>query len=324
MADKRSKRREEMSRLHGEIWDATISSGIKRANELLDAKAPKRPGHLLHFTSAGALANILSERALRLTRARSSNDPKELAHGIDLARIEQDKLTRSRLDEIFRDELTAHFAGRMTDGTEHRSIDPHVCCLTETRSADVVAHWAMYGRGGSGFALKIRGKAMIAKPDVALVKINYKKEEQRAHLREVLAIGRETSHQAAEFATKRFGSGWGQRSFKIAAHAFGGIISLHAATMKAPEFAAEKEWRIVHTGMSTDEQGNPRIEARGAILRSYFDMKFEPEDLVSVIVGPVHADLNRPIVCRLLQENGYHTTQVETGRVALRALHEGI
>ena len=58
----------------------------------------------------------------------------------------------------------------------------------------------------------------------------------------------------------------------------------------------------------------------GARGSSYFDVKFEPDDLLAVIVGPVHADVNRPVIYRLLAEHGYANTRIEVGSVALRTL----
>jgi hypothetical protein len=93
--------------------------------------------------------------------------------------------------------------------------------------------------------------------------------------------------------------------------------------MKGPEFAAEAEWRLIHPGGGVVEGASKiGVEARGPILRTYFEIGFEPADLVSVIVGPVHAELNRPVVKRLLEEHGYVATTVETGKVALRTLQD--
>jgi hypothetical protein len=317
--DEEGKRREESTQIYQDISKATISPAFQRSNELFDARNKEPPPeHLLHFAPAVAVASILPNRTLRVSRARSSNDPKELDHGISVAREEQEKLTKSASDEIFRDELFATLSGRMTDGREAHLMDPHISCFTETDSAHVVAHWAMYGRDGSGFALKFKGKELKKKVDVRLAKVNYDEVSQREHMRELLVLARETSERAGVYAKENHGGAWVDPSVRIAARAFGGVISLHAAAMKAPEFAAEKEWRLVHPGFQSEL--NRGLEAKGPILRTYFELKFEADDLLSIIVGPVHADLNRPVVWQLLRDFGYANTTVETGKVALRTL----
>lgn len=325
--------REEASRRHIEIWDSSIGLGFAESNKLFESKKVEPPEFLLHFTSAAALVSIIQKRTLRVSRARSSNDPKELDHALDLARDEQTNLIQGPGDEIFRDELFASFRGELADGTERRSLDPHMCCFTEADNAEAVAHWAMYGRDGSGFALKFRSKALDEIENVSLAKICYNEQEQRSRLRDLLMLGRRTSQRAAEYAQPKYGGGWAERSFRIAAHAFGGFISVHAAAMKAPVFAAEKEWRLVHPGVEVDEKAEGHgskpvavpafIEAKGPILRTFFEVTFKPDDLAAVVVGPVHGDLNRPVVKRMLEEGGYSNTEVETGKVALRVLREG-
>ena len=308
--------RTRLEAIHEEIWKASIAPGFNRSNELAKKRAiGPAPEGLLHFAPASAVANILPKRTLRVSRARSSNDPKELDHGIQLARQELDTAAHDRSEEIFRDELLASFGGRKTDGSEGHHIDPHICCFTEADNANLVAQWAMYGRDGSGFALNFKAKALENKTDTSLGKISYDEEEQSAYLRDLLTLARGTCSQAYDYANERYGGGWGEQSFRLAARAFGGVVALHAATMKAPEFRAEREWRLLHPGMGSVSG----VEAKGPILRTHFDVAFEPDDLLSIIVGPVHADVNRPVIWRLLKEGGYSAT-IETGKVALRTL----
>jgi hypothetical protein len=216
-SDQERQRKEEFSRIHDEIWEARISQGMSRANQLLDTKIPTPPEYLLHFTSASALASILPNRTLRLSRARASNDPNELSYALGRALKEQEKVSKDQVDKIFQEELLASFEGRPLDGSEHRTMDPHICCFTEAGSADLVAHWAMYGRDGSGFVLKFKAATIGDKKNLGLAKVNYDEEQQRAHLREVLAIGRETSCMqiknteggggSARFGSRRMPSG---------------------------------------------------------------------------------------------------------------------
>ena len=63
-----------------------------------------------------------------------------------------------------------------------------------------------------------------------------------------------------------------------------------------------------------------RATVKGPLLRTFFDVPFDREDLASITIGPVYADLNVPVVKRLLQHHGFTKTKVEIGTVALRTL----
>lgn len=328
-ADDEARRKDEHTKIHNEIWSETIWPGIQEANNLVDGnRPPAAPGSLLHFTDAGALLSLLATGNLWVSRALASNDPSELDHGRSIALKEQalviGKSEVPSRDQIFEEEIRASFDGKLTDGKIKQLFDPHICCFTTEDNADVVAHWAMYGRDGSGFALRFKGKALdnMVSQNATLVPVVYDEAKQGEHMRALLGIARASCFKAFEYAHKYGGSEyWPARSYKIAGQAFGNVITLHAATMKAPSFAAEKEWRLLHVGI--EKKGGPQLmkaDARGAIIRTYFEAKFVPDDLEAVIVGPVHAGPNLPVVRRLLEKYGYTNTKVETGKVALRTL----
>jgi hypothetical protein len=314
------------SRLHNDIWDKAVTEPFKQANRLLIRDRPAFPDHVLHFTNAAALVSILSNKMLRVSGARASNDPKELDYGIRIIKDELGKFADGDWDTVFSDEIHASFEGKLTDGKEVRHLDPHICCFTEADTAETVAHWAMYGRDGAGFALKFKAQALEDKKNVGLVKVTYDEAQQRKLIVEALQIARQGAQAAFDYATAMYGDFWPKRSFKVASHGFGGALSLLAATMKAKEFKAETEWRLLHAGRVVGEDGkeNRKIkmgaEAKGSILRTYFDVPFDADDLVSITVGPVHADLNLPVVKRLLEQHDFPRTLVDVGTVALRTL----
>ena len=110
----------------------------------------------------------------------------------------------------------------------------------------------------------------------------------------------------------------------MAGHAFGATTSLLAATMKRTSFEFEHEWRLL-AGYVPD--GQPErdssvkfgVEAVGAILRSYFEVRFPPEALKAIIVGSTHCDLNVPVVKAMLEEYGYRSVEIRVGEIALRS-----
>jgi len=56
---------------------------MNRLSDLIEMD--ERPDRLLHFTDAKGLRGIIESRILYLMHARSSSDPEELQHGINLA-----------------------------------------------------------------------------------------------------------------------------------------------------------------------------------------------------------------------------------------------
>jgi hypothetical protein len=178
----------------------------------------------------------------------------------------------------------------------------------------------MYGRGGSGFILVFDGAALSAKKVADLVPVIYEPAEQSAYIREVIEQGRKTSAEARD-RTARYGEEIARKSHLVAAHAFGAMVSMYAATMKRKAFEFEKEWRLLVGYLDAPPVGQQmafNADAAGAILRSYFEFPFAPKDLKAIVVGRVNADLNEPVVEAILTE-GYRQTEVRVGKVALRS-----
>jgi hypothetical protein len=81
----------------------------------------------------------------------------------------------------------------------------------------------------------------------------------------------------------------------VTAHAFGTVASYVGAVAKRSEFSFENEWRLLAGKLDVKIDGEEMrfsAEAVGQVLRTFFEFAFEPADLKTVIVGPVHADLN--------------------------------
>jgi hypothetical protein len=53
---------------------------------------------------------------------------------------------------------------------------------------------------------------------------------------------------------------------------------------------------------------------------SYRHIEFNTDDLAGIVVGPLHAVLNRPMVVKLPERYGFGNTEVTVGGVALRTL----
>jgi hypothetical protein len=188
----------ELTKLRDEVYKAVISPAMMESNSFFNS--PKAPRYLVHFTSTETLTKILQNRTLRLHRVKASNDPMELEYGIKMALTVLDALRRSARDDLFKMALQRGFDGKLSDGTKRVVIEPHALCFTQTKKVNAVAHWAMYGRNGSGVALKFSGRALerIANDqDVGLAKVVYDARRQREILKGLLKFFRAKADEAA-------------------------------------------------------------------------------------------------------------------------------
>jgi hypothetical protein len=307
----------ELTRLRDEVYEAVISPAMIASNRFFNS--PRAPRYLVHFTSTETLTKIIQNRTLRLNRIKASNDPMELEHGIKMALAVLDTLRRSPRDGFFKVALQRGFDGKLSDGTKRVVIEPHAICFTQTRKVNAAAHWAMYGRNGSGVALKFRGTALerIANDqNVGLAKVVYDAKRQREILKNLLKFFRASANEAASRQGPTYDPEVGARLFNYATQAYGAIVMGHTATIKGEGFRAEEEWRLVHPGA-----GKPTgVDAVNHIMRSYYDVTFKPNDLAEVIVGPVLADLNESVIIKLLADCGYARTKVSVGGIPIRTL----
>lgn len=63
---------------------------------------------------------------------------------------------------------------------------------------------------------------------------------------------------------------------------------------------------IAKTEEEQKKQLNFSVYASGAVLKSYFDCPIVAKDLKGVVVGPVLAELNEPVVRMLLTDRRMH------------------
>jgi hypothetical protein len=317
---------EEQSRRHNFVWDKVIGPALDEAFKPLRALKDEVPKVLIHFTGAAAVAGILQSKRLRLSTVLASNDPMEIQYGLDLARRYLRTMKNTPRDSVFRRTIRTALKGELPDGKEKRLPSPHVCCFATAESERNLPHWAMYGRGGSGFALVFDGPALASRGPADMVPVVYQRRHQRKLIGDVIDRGRKAAEDAGQYAMDTYrDQDWATRTFMIAAHAFGTAAYYVAAVAKRKEFAFEKEWRLLTSRLAgvKEMDGVPTIkfaaEAVGPVIRTFFEYPFEPSDLKAVVIGPVHADLNVTAVKDLLDDEFPHV-DVRIGKVALRTI----
>lgn len=189
-------------------WNAIVSPALKALNDLIDQDEP--PEHLVHFTDAGGFLGITDDKKLRLGRALASNDPRELKHGIRLARLEI--IRRTKGDPAFEDlgrEMLLSLKGKRSDGGAAAPIDPHVCCFTTDDSVRRIGHWAMYGRNGAGFALRFHAEDLAAAPGLttakgAFAKIVYKVSDQKKRTESLVQLALDKIEEAGQYVVNNY------------------------------------------------------------------------------------------------------------------------
>jgi hypothetical protein len=316
---------EERSERHNHVWDKVIGPAIDAAFEPLRALKQDVPSELVHFTGASALVSILQHQRLRLSTVLASNDPMEMKYGLGLAQRYVNSIKNgSERDRVFKATVRVALKGELPSGKEKRLPSPHVCCFSLTESVRKVEHWALYGRGGSGFALVFDGAALSSRGLADLVPVVYRERQQRKLIGDVIERGRRAASEAGQYAMDTYRDGdWANRTFGVTAHAFGTAASHVAAVAKRKEFRFENEWRLLAGRLAGANLDGPKIVFEGAavgpVIRTFYEYPFQKSDLKAVIVGPVHADLNMTAVKDLIDEWEYDV-DVRVGEVALRTI----
>jgi hypothetical protein len=325
---KQKQKQKQKQSAFGEVWDETTGRAIRAANApMTKEQRPAPPPRMLHFTSATGLEAIVRTGSLRLSRARASNDPMELEHGLRIGRrIIRDLAAEGEVEEVFKRAFHAGTRDGKFFNRERRVPEPHVACFAASAGEDdpieeSLAQWAMYGRNGAGFMLVFDGQALSDLDLVDFVPITYQPDEQRRRLEAVVQIAKDATIRAYNLAMSREDERLAQYMVVASAHAFGTVLSMHAAAMKERRHVIENEWRL----MVQYTQGEPigpqlefGFEASGPVLRSYYVRPFPKEALRAVVVGAKHYHLNEFTVSALLDKYDYKDTKVIEGKVNIR------
>jgi hypothetical protein len=281
---------------------------LRAAGEAFGPSAVATPPSLLyHFTDAGGFAGILGSRSLWASRARSLNDPTEVAYGLDLA--------RERLREATGLPTVQQFYGRVLDYLDGRGVDPDLDVVVDPfvisfcAHADGPLHWLHYGHSGKGYALAFESAA-LPQPPFVLTQVIYDADKQAQIVDQALA----------RFAALEPKYGTQPKFVEAAANACAVGLRALAGRLKDPRFAPEREWRLislsmhgthVHSTAETDPQpirGHRVVDGR---IVSYVVRQFDSLPLQEVSLGysspqPVaemrevllHADLDQVRVRR--------------------------
>jgi hypothetical protein len=283
-----------------EVRDRVIGAFTKLA-EKITAEIATPPGdapeRLYHYTTGEGLVKILSESALRASRADRLNDPRELTYGRKLAtKVLMEIASKATRDPVVRAFRVAAKAGSMpTEAWLDKVLlmEPYVACFCE--EGDLLGQWTYYSQDG-GYNLGFRGRelttTLVGKTKFDLVRVEYKQSIQRRMFEDVIR------QFEAEVATqlRTFNRDHWRAGTRTAALLMKVVFQYLSACMKAGGFKPEKEWRLlVHRSVEPapraedlDDYSEMDFRTIGSRIIPFFVAKYESgkAPISSVTIGP--------------------------------------
>ncbi|WP_125916850.1 DUF2971 domain-containing protein [Hymenobacter coccineus] len=234
---------------------------------------------LYHYSTPGGFNGILRSRSLWMTNIQYQNDIEEYKYATKLA------------FEVIKED----YPGINQTALFIDSNIVHIYTFSLTEQNDLLSQWRGYSpNGGFAFAFnKELLESVVKDNNLELVRCIYDKDEQKEYIRskvigmqpadflEMQAKSAQVSHD------NNTGEGYRYNMFIRGMRAL--TISYHAARLKHPKFAEEKEWRLIKR-LSESEIDNVKLREGKDILIPYVEIPLVDKDkqikFSSIIVGP--------------------------------------
>ncbi len=276
------------------------------------------PARVFHYTDAGGLLGIVKTGSLFATDFRFLNDHSELSYAYELAQAVAGELLKEYSGPVEKAFLTA-----ATQDWPHvyREGPYYLTCFTELKNS--LGQWRAYS-GRQGYSLEFPGdmcsrfggseKVNRQAPGNTLVRVEYKVKVQKNYIRNLLR--RVINKVCSASHLKGVGSlaeavrpmvGWYWPRIERVAYRF-----------KHPDFAVEKEWRLVTWWGKEDEEYRPgdlgiTPYTRHQQLRSWTFNQQAGQGNLLPIVSVRHGPTPNPVetvyaLDRVLNRHGYPDT----------------
>ncbi|HZN25142.1 MAG TPA: DUF2971 domain-containing protein [Burkholderiales bacterium] len=260
--------------------DILISPGDFAARHLLAVEPPEL---LFHYTTIGGAYGILSSDSLWMTKIRYLNDTSELEIGVNTLRELLDDLMQAPRpkDEA---ELLQTVSRRFES-----YIGSNICVASFCEHGDLLSQWRWYGEGGRGVSIGVHSRVLrgMAHTRIHLWKCLYDADAHRTLLLALVdrlleicraqksGSGGELSAEQTHYMLERF---------------FVSFLQI-APIIKNPNFAEEREWRLVSWPVELDDDAYG-VSVVGDRIMQRYELKF-PRDadgwcraIGKVVVGP--------------------------------------
>jgi hypothetical protein len=241
------------------------------------------PELLFHYTTIGGAYGILSSDALWMTKIRYLNDTSELEIGIATFREVLDELMRG---PGARDELDLLESVKNGLGSAASS---NICVASFCEHGDLLSQWRWYGEGGRGVSIGVSSSVLhgMAKSEIHLWKCIYDVQGHRDLLHAL--VDRLLQAYRAEKA-QRDRPPDAESNHYLIQRFFVSFLQI-APIIKNPNFAEEREWRLVSLPIEIDDEAYGVCVIGDRIMQRY-ELRF-PRDadgwcraIGRVVVGP--------------------------------------
>jgi len=312
----------------------------KVAGEALRAFPPprSRPDYLYHYTKADALRKIVESKTLWASNAYYLNDMSEVEYGCGIAAAAIDKVLIGKTSSAARQALQ-HTQSILQDKSQAaiRAQTIFVACFCE--EGNLLSQWREYGRPqGFSLAFKTKNLEHMRPPgkslSLALTKVLYRRGKQKKKIEALV------NKAAAVLADRNIAGGDFDRfAAKEVAEKAGEFLSqtllVLITSLKAPDFAEEREWRLVAQPIYTSFPAQRALSSAG--IRAVVKLRLSqcglvpyielspprhiamPELLRKVICGPTYnPELAHSAARLLLDSHGFQSVVVDGSKIPVR------
>ena len=260
--------------------DNLISPAAGSPPPLLTIEPPEL---LFHYTTIGGAYGILSSDTLWMTKIRYLNDTSELEIGITTFReLLEDLLHRpGPSDERELLDLIKNGLGSY--------IGSNICVSSFCEHGDLLSQWRWYGEGGRGVSIGVSSRVLrgMAHAAINLWQCVYDAEAHRRLLLDL--VDRLLDIYRSERA-RQGGTLTAEQKDTVLKQFFVTFLQL-APIIKNPNFAEEREWRLVSSPVNLDDESYG-VSVVGDRIMQRYELKF-PRDtdgwcraIRRVVVGP--------------------------------------
>jgi len=241
------------------------------------------PKTLWHYTTADGLLGILESASIYATQLGCLNDVSELRYAMHMVQNAM-RMLRARTpgDDPDRDyifDLIDRVAGADTVPTS----DLYVACFSGKE--DDLSQWRAYGGGENGYALAFQTQFLFSQHSI-VAPVSY---DHQLHLE----VAGEVAAAFLDFKLRGLKRGYDRETWTLAfANAWSASLGMVGPMVKHPAFAAENEYRCIHT-LDPGEHGSLEFRQKGGMLARHFPLFFPPPGkprermlpIVEVMVG---------------------------------------
>lgn len=245
--------------------------------------AVEPPELLFHYTSIGGAYGILSSDALWMTKIRYLNDTSELEIGIATLREVLDRRVREPGpgEEIALLEAVKNGLGSVASA--------NICVASFCEHGDLLSQWRWYGEGGRGVSIGVSSRVLrgMAKSAIYLWKCVYDEGAHRALLNGLV----DRLLEAYRHDRDERGCAPDAEGCHYLIERFFVTFLEVAPIIKNPNFAEEREWRLVSQPVEVDDEAYGVCVVGERIMQRY-ELRFPREAdgrcraLGRVVVGP--------------------------------------